>query len=135
MLLTSAYSLHSLLTMSGISFIKIVNKRGPRTDPCGTELVTSSHSELLSPINTLCLLSVKNDLIHLTKILFIPYASNFWTRFACETLSNALAVPSQLNYSCSLRRLFSNDSSKFVTRALFGTNPCWLGTISLYSLM
>ena len=34
------------------SLIKHMNKRGPRTDPCGTELVTSSHSELLSQLQS-----------------------------------------------------------------------------------
>ena len=33
------YSLNSFLTLSDRSFKKIVNKRDPRTDPCGTELV------------------------------------------------------------------------------------------------
>ena len=55
-----------MLIFSGESLMKIVNKRGPRTDPCGTELVTSTHSELLSPMTTLCLLFDRKPLTSYT---------------------------------------------------------------------
>ena len=43
---------------SPIEFMYIKNRIGPRTDPCGTPLMTGAHSEKLSLTTTLCFLSV-----------------------------------------------------------------------------
>ena len=44
-----------------MSFIYDINRKGPRTYPCGNPLSTSHQLELLSPINTLCFLPIKKD--------------------------------------------------------------------------
>ena len=54
--LHSAYSLHLFLIFSGKSSMNIVKKREPRPDPCGTELVYSAYSDMLSTIPTFFIL-------------------------------------------------------------------------------
>lgn len=92
--------------------MKKVIKRGLSTDPYETELVAFSHSGLLSPNKTLALLPAKNDLIHFTKILFIPYASSFGINFLWETLSNAFGKFNSTKNS--FRIIFSANSENNV---------------------
>ena len=44
--------------------VKIKNKRGPRTEPCGTPHLISKVSEVLPQTETYCFLSVRYDLNH-----------------------------------------------------------------------
>ncbi|MBN3286509.1 NECA endoprotease, partial [Polyodon spathula] len=41
-----------------------IHDRGPNTDPCGTPLVTTLHSEVFPLISTFCFLHVNHSLIH-----------------------------------------------------------------------
>ena len=52
-LLSSAKRLRGDITFSGRSFINIRNKIGPRTDPCGTPLVTQRAVDAVPLITTL----------------------------------------------------------------------------------
>ena len=54
-LLSSANRLSGDRTSSGKSFINMRNNTGPRTDPCGTPLVTLHASEVDPLITTLWL--------------------------------------------------------------------------------
>ena len=40
---------HAGYATASKSFINKTNKRGPKTEPCGTPQVTSFHSETVSP--------------------------------------------------------------------------------------
>lgn len=55
----------TLVTTSGKSLMKMTNRIGPSTLPCGIPLITSDHSELHEPlIDTLCNLSRMKSIIH-----------------------------------------------------------------------
>ena len=43
---SSAKILHIDIILSGISFIQIRNKRGPSTDPCGTQELIFLHPDV-----------------------------------------------------------------------------------------
>ena len=54
------------------SFMYGKNKRGPRTEPCGTPQLISKVSEVLPQTETYCFLSVRYDLNHCSGIPLIP---------------------------------------------------------------
>ena len=54
------------------SFTKILNKRGPRTLPCGTPLTTRQDFEIDVLILTDCDLLVRNAAIQWNKLPLIP---------------------------------------------------------------
>src|SRR5215813_2466938 len=64
---SSAKKLSLLSIVHPRSLMYIRNRRGPSTDPCGTPLPTSVHSEKLPLIITLCFLSVNHPLIQPSK--------------------------------------------------------------------
>ena len=113
-LLSSAKSLIKWLTTSCIS-----KRRGPRTLPCGTPLVTSLHAALCSPIKTLCLRLVKKSLIQLNIPLLKPKLANFLKREKWQTLSKALAKSRKTTRTfkpvSKLLLIKSTVSSRFVT--------------------
>src|SRR6218665_1731766 len=74
-----------------ISLMKIIKRSGPKTDPYGTPLITSIHSENAPLIPTLCLLSFSQFSIHLSRFPPNPHASIFLPSIMWETLSNAFA--------------------------------------------
>ena len=51
---SSAKILHIDIILSGISFIQIRNKRGPSTDPCGTQELIFLHPDVWPFKTTLC---------------------------------------------------------------------------------
>ena len=63
-LVSSANSLQLLWTEFGISLIKMTNKIGPSTEPCGTPLFAQAQFESLPSTVTLYFLSDKNVIIH-----------------------------------------------------------------------
>ena len=68
-----------LLTTSGMSLMKIINKRGPRTLPCGMLLMTCVSREDTPAIETFCLLPMRNDLTHVIIFPLMPYPYTFLT--------------------------------------------------------
>ena len=64
---------------------------GPRIDPCGTPDVTSSHSEWIPSTTTLCCLPCKYDANQSISLPSIPNSLSLWIKYACDTLSKALA--------------------------------------------
>src|SRR5664279_1714410 len=73
----------------GRLFTKSRNNSGPRTDPCGTPLVTSIHVEYALRILTRMVLAVRKDSIHFNVFPAIPYILNFFNSRSCGTLSKA----------------------------------------------
>ena len=63
--------------------MKMMNKIGPNTLPCGIPLVTGRHSEKV-PLITICFLFDKNASIHFKMFPFIPYPSTFFLTISCE---------------------------------------------------
>ena len=74
-----------------IQVMKIRNKTGPKTDPCGTPLVTSLHPELWPFIHTFCFLPFNQSFIQSQTFPSIPCASILLNNLWCGTLSNAFA--------------------------------------------
>ena len=60
---SSAKSMYSFVKYQPILLIKIINRIGPRTDPCGTPLFTGRGLLFASPTATCICLPVKNDSI------------------------------------------------------------------------
>ena len=67
-----------------------MNSTGPKTDPCGTPLLTFSHPDATPLTTILCLLSDKQFSIHLTIPSSNPILVIFNTNFPCDTLSKAV---------------------------------------------
>ena len=74
----------------GRSLTNIRNKRGPKTDPCGTPLKTSIQAENDPITQTLIFLSFKKALIQFSSLPVIPLSCNFSSNRLCGTVSNAL---------------------------------------------
>ncbi len=55
-----------------ISFMYIMDRTGPRTEPYGTPLVTGAQSEAVPLITTLCSLLLSQFSIHLCTLPAIP---------------------------------------------------------------
>ena len=91
---------------------------------CGTPLVTGLKLEHASPRTTLCVLSVKNAIIHFCYLFLTPVASFLW-----ETEEKALAKSAKNISMNSFRAVesvnMSWNSNKFVRHALLLTKPCW----------
>ena len=77
-LASSAKSLRALVTTFGISFIYFTNNIGPKTDPCGTPLLTVTQSDTFPSTLTRCFLLVKNDFIQFNTLPLMPYDSIFF---------------------------------------------------------
>ena len=61
---SSAYKIDSVwLQMWGRSFMYIINRRGPRMLPCGTQVVEGNGAEVIWPILTVCVLSERYEAI------------------------------------------------------------------------
>ena len=88
----SSANLNTELTMSvSRSLMKMRNKTGPRTDPCGTPLVTNLHIEYWSLMHTRCFLPLNQLLIHSQTLPLIPWLATLSNSLMCGTLSNAFA--------------------------------------------
>ena len=61
------------LMISGRSLINRTKSIGPRTEPCGTPLITSAYSQSVPLTLTFCLWLVRNSSIHSNKLPAIPY--------------------------------------------------------------
>ena len=95
---TSVYSLVSsanfstvLCTPSSRSLMNIRKRVGPRTDPCGTPLVTSVQSEYLPFITTLCFLPSSHCWIQPFTLPSTPIEATLSINLWWGTLSKALA--------------------------------------------
>lgn len=67
-----------------------MNSRGPRTEPCGTPLITFSGLEVSNSTQTIWLLPCKKEAIQFKISYSKPYAFNLRRSFVCDTVSNAL---------------------------------------------
>ena len=74
---SSAKILHNDFVNSGRSFMKIVNKIGPKMLPCGIPLKTDVGSDIDLPTLTLCNLLSRNDLIHFKILPVTLYSFSF----------------------------------------------------------
>ena len=74
---SSAKILHVDFVNSSRSFMKIVNKIGPKMLPCGILLKTAVGSDNDLPTLTLCNLLSRNDLLHFKILPVTPYAPSF----------------------------------------------------------
>ena len=72
-----------------ISFMRIRNKRGPSTLPCGTPLVTLDEDDLVLLTMTCWVLWDRKDWIHLPSFPVTPAAFSFLRSIPLSTLSNA----------------------------------------------
>ena len=53
----------------GRSFLKTKKSKGPRTDPCGTPLITLSTVEIVPLIRTVCFLFLRNAVFDSNRLL------------------------------------------------------------------
>ena len=84
-----ANSLQKELTSDGKSFTYNMNNKGPRTEPWGTPLDTSVHSDDIPFMSTRCWRSVKKSLINFKRFPDIPSFSIFISSCLCGTQSKA----------------------------------------------
>ena len=116
------------LTISGMSFTYIRNRIGPNTDPCGTPLITSTHSEYSPRTIILILLSDRKSSIQHSTLPSIPYAESFCNNLFFGTLSKAFWKSKKITstlYPLSTSSVqLSNVSSKFVKQDLPFVKPC-----------
>ena len=68
----------------------ILNRIGPKTDPCGTPLTTSDHSDSLLFKTTFCFLPTRKFLIHSRRFPDIPQLRSLETKRLWGTESKAL---------------------------------------------
>src|ERR1043165_1786641 len=106
-----------------------MNSTGPKTDPCGTPLVTSFHSEYSPLSTTLCSLPLSHSSTQFIMVLLIPKAFIFKINLKCGTLSNAF-LKSRNNTSnespaSTASAATSTNSNTFVRHDLPLINPCW----------
>ncbi len=94
--------------MASILLMKIRNRIGPNTDPCGDR--TFSHPETALFRATLCLLSPSYVLIHLSTLPAMPCTLIWAFNLLCGTLSKALAKSRKKHPSLHSRPLFSSAS-------------------------
>ncbi len=86
---SSAYTSNICLIASGASFINIMNKKGPRMDPCGTPIITGCSSER-DRLKLTCWIRLdKYDLNHSSSLPSTPYATSFLSNVPWSTVSNA----------------------------------------------
>jgi len=108
----------------------MVNKVGPKTDPCGTPLVTSVHPDCCPFITTLCCHPVSHFYIHISIFRPTPWALIFSSNLICKTLSNAFWKSKKISSTgrpvSTCCKTISMNSSKLVRHDLFDLNPCWL---------
>ena len=105
-MVSSAKSLVLLLIESGISFMYMRKRQGPKTEPWGTPERTGQESECSPSRTTLWDLFDKNDWIHVTTPPFMPSRRSFSKSLWWSTLSKACwspwlshrSVPSDLVY-------------------------------------
>ena len=64
--------------------------KGPSLDPCGTELFTENHVDLLLFKTKLKYRPIKKSFIHPYSFPSIPYDSNLYINLLCDIESNAL---------------------------------------------
>ena len=127
------------LATDGKSLMKMLNKTGPRTLPCGMPLVTSHVSDVFSFTTTRWLRPVRYVSIHLMRHPPMPLALIFDSRRWCGTLSNALrkskyrqSIPwpsSRILVHCS------RTTVNWVEQDLPLRNPYWSSVKRLLSSM
>ena len=61
--------------MSPSEVVNIVNNRGPKTDPCGTQLSNEIVDDVILPILMKLVLAVKYDLIQFNAVSVTPKVS------------------------------------------------------------
>ena len=83
--------------------IKILNKIGPKTEPCGTPLDTGSDSEKELLILTICDLFCRKVSNHFSMKPSIQYLRSFNINLLCTTLSNAFAKSIKITSTDSLQ--------------------------------
>ena len=127
-LVSSAKILTSPSMESGRSLMNIRNRIGPSMLPCGIPLTTSAHVDLPPLTITLCFLPVRKLSIQRNNLPRIPYASAFFRRRWCGTLSKALwksrYTMSILPPSSSMLLQISIISNSCVTQDLPLLKPC-----------
>ena len=77
------------LTISGMSFTYIKNRICHNKNPCGTPLITSTHSEYSPGTIIRILLSDRKSAIQHNTLPSIPYAESFCNNLVLGTLSKA----------------------------------------------
>ena len=80
----------SLSIPSLMSFIRIRNRIGRSTVPCGTPLLTSDSFDFTPLAIMNCFLLDNKSWIHMPSLPLIPSALNLWQRMPKSTLSKAL---------------------------------------------
>src|SRR5437867_2614344 len=127
-LLSSANFQNRLFTFSSISFINIINNIGPRTEPCGTPLVTSTQSNTHPLRTTLCFLPFNHSSIHCLTLPCIPISCNLYNSLLCETLSKAFCKSkknmSTGSFSSTCSNILSIKCNKFVRHDFLLRDPC-----------
>ena len=73
------------------SLMKIMKRTGPRTVPCGTQLMTGLGLEFSPSTTIICCLSLRKESIHLTILLLNLYSFIFVISRLWSTLSKAFA--------------------------------------------
>ena len=112
-------------------FIKIMKRTGPRTLPWGTPLITGLNEEKEEPTLTLCILSVKNELMQDNNFPVMPKCSKQKISLGMETESKAFA---KSMYAARLPDLSSRffvqsfkDSIRLVQVECLDKKPCCEG--------
>ena len=125
---SSTNSLIKHLTTLGKSFIKIKNRIGPSTLPCGIPDVMFLKLECAPFTITRCFLLFKNSYIHLKTTPLIPYLSILTKSLLWGTLSKALQKSRYMTSSSCLwsmaEVISSINSSNCVTQDFPFIKPC-----------
>jgi hypothetical protein len=104
------------------SLMKMRNRMGPRTLPCGTPDSTSVHEEYLPFSTTLCFRPVSQLLIQASVFCLMPCALSFSRSLSLGTLSKALAKSRKTTSNGLPESItsiaFSRNSSRFVQHDL-----------------
>ena len=108
--------------------MKIINSKGPKTDPWGTPLSTLGQSEQHSFRTVLCFLSVNKESVHFNKLSLFPNDSILASNLLCGTLSNALLksryrMSTEIPLSKNLV-IFSRNSKRLIAHDFINMNPC-----------
>lgn len=102
-----------------MSFINITKSKGLNTEPRGTPLNKSNHSEDLSPIIILCFRLFKKSFSQMSSLLVKQYSSIFFDQSPVWDFIEGLGKISEYHYrsKASIENLcFNND--------FFRTKPC-----------
>ena len=136
---SSANIRQKLFMLSAMSFMKIVNKTGPRILPCGIPLNTSALDESFFPTRTLWVLSYRKPFTQLCTPPVIPYIISLLSSRSCGTESKAF-LKSKYTISVGSRWSMwsvriSITSKSCVAHDLFFLKPCWQFAYKLCSFI